>query len=237
MVADFPRSAEDAELDALIVHDLRSPLSAIRANLGFLRGTPAVAADASSLEALQDVESSALTLQQMIDNFSMLSILESGPVTSALEAADLHAAVSGCLERLRRMACGAEVPIVSFIAAGTSGPRVLVAPKLLSAAIDNLLQAAIRHTPRGEQVQVSLSRDADAGIVEVRDGSPPVPAALAADLFTRAGQCAAKRHPTSRYGRGLGLVVAGLAVHACGGTIEAVERDGRNAYRVTFKAA
>lgn len=231
----FPRTPEDAELDALLAHDLRSPIAAISANFGFLKATPAVMADPMALEALRDVESATMILQHLVDNMALLSALESGPSEMAAEVVNLPESVLGCLDRMGPITASSEVKIDCAIEPGAPGPRVFAVPKLLRAVIDNLVQTALRHTTRKEQVRVSVLVEGPEAVVEIRDGGAPVPPAVAEKLFTRAGQRAAKRESASRYGRGLGLLVAGLAARASGGSVEAVERDGRNAFRAAFK--
>ena len=233
----FPRSAEDAELDALLAHDLRSPISALAASFGFLLATPSVAADPVAVEALRDAESATLILQHLVDNLALLSALESGPCEMAPEVVNLPEAVLGCLHRLRPITAASEVRIESTVTPGAPGPRVFAVPKLLRSAVDNLVQAALRHTPRLEVVRVAVQVEGTHGVVEVRDGGAPVPPALAEPLFSRAGQRAAPREPRSRYGRGMGLLVAALAVRASGGSLQVVERDGKNAFRAAFKLA
>lgn len=234
---NYPRTPEDAELDALFVHDLRSPIAAISANFGFLKTTPSVMADPIALEALRDAESATLVLQHLVDNMALLSALESGPSEMAAEVVNLPEAVLGCLDRMGPITAASEVRIEVAIEPGASGPRVFAVPRLLRAVVDNLVQTALRHTTRRDHVRVAVLAEGTVGVVEVRDGGAPVPAALAEVLFTRAGQCAAKRENASRYGRGLGLLVAGLAVRAGAGSLEAVERDGKNAFRAAFKVA
>lgn len=233
-VPTFPRSPQDAELDALFVHDLRSPIAALTANFGFLRTTPSVAGDDMAIEALRDAESAALILQHIVDNLAVLSALESGPSEMAPEVVNLPETVLSCLDRMGPITAASEVPLVSTIEAGAPGPQVLAVPRLLRAAVDNVVQTALRHTPRRSQVRVAVLVEGKRAVLEVLDGGAPVPPALGENLFSRHGQLLAKRESASRYGRGLGLLVAGLAVRACGGVIEAVERDGKNVFRVSF---
>jgi signal transduction histidine kinase len=231
------RLPEDAELDALMVHDLRGSIAAISANHGFLETRPAVAADPLARDSLRDAAWATLVLQHLVDNMALLATLGPGPAETAPEVLDLPETVLGCVDRLRPIITASEVALEHELALGRSGPRVFAVPRLLRAAIDNLVHVALRHTPRLGTVRVDVLADGIVGVVEVRDGGAPVPAATAADLFTRAGQRRAKDDPRSRYGKGLGLLVAGLAVRAGGGTIEAVAREGKNAFRVAFKLA
>ena len=233
----FPRTPEQAELDRLLVHDLRSPIAAIATNFGFLKTIPEFATQPLILETLRDAESATLILQHLVDNMSLLATLESGPGEMAPEVVHLPDAVLGCLDRLRPITSSSEVEVEVGIAAGSPGPRVFAVPQLLQAAVANLVHTALRHTPRRAAVRVDAFADGTVGVVEIRDGGPPVPPALARELFTRAGLRAAKREPASRYGRGLALLVAGLAANAGGGTVETVEREGHNAFRLAYKLA
>jgi len=236
-VTKFPRTPEQAELDRLFVHDLRSPIAAIATNFGFLKTTPTIAADPMLLETIQDAESATAILQHLVDNMALLSTLESGPGEMAPEVVHLPEAVLGCMDRLRPITSSSEVTVEVGIVPGAPGPRVFAVPQLLRAAVDNLIQTALRHTPRRGVVRVDAHADGTVGVVEIRDGGLPVPPQIGPQLFTRAGQHLAKREPLARYGRGLALLVAGLAAHAGGGSVEAVEREGHNAFRLAFKLA
>jgi K+-sensing histidine kinase KdpD len=236
-VSDRSTSLADTELVGLVVHDLRSPIAALAANFGFLRTTPSIASDAIAIEAIRDAESATLILQHLVDNLSVLATLEAGAVEAPRETVLLPAFVASCLERLAPITASSEVHIDVRFDGRAQEPLVQSAPRLLRTVIENLVLTALRHTTRREPVVLEVRSEGTDGVLEVRDGGAALPEAVAAQLFTREGQRAAKRESASRYGRGLGLLVAGLASEAIGGALRAVEREGKNAYRLSLPGA
>lgn len=218
----------------MFVHDLRSPIAAISANFGYLKMAVG-SADPSLLEALQDAEVATQALQQIVDNMSLLASFDLGIAPTVPDDVNLADAVLSSIGRLAPISRASEVRVEAVLDRSSPGPRVLAPPELVRACLDNLVLAGVRHTPRKSVVRVGARIDGSLGVLEVEDGGGPVPREIAADLFTAEGQRAAKREPHSRYGRGLGLLVAGLAARAAGATVEAVTRDDRNVCRAAWK--
>lgn len=223
---------EDQELDALLVHDLRSPVAAITANLSFLKA--GLAADPTSLEAIRDAEVATLLLQQIIENMSLLATLVPGVAAPGAGPIDLVEATRQCLFRLRPAADSAEVAITSESSTSRSPVWIQAPEPLVRAILDNLVHTALRHTPRRRRaVTVEVQRSGSSAHLEVTDAGGPL-GAEPAEAFTRAGQLAAKKDPGARYGRGLGLRVVGLAAEATGGVAEIRPHDDGALFRVSW---
>jgi signal transduction histidine kinase len=97
-------------------------------------------------------------------------------------------------------------------------------PGLIVQALRNLIATGMKYSPDGERVDVTLSHDADAAQVTVRDRGPGIPADAgrdAFDLFHRSPQVAAQV-----YGTGLGLYVARALIEAQDGTVWLRGRQG-----------
>jgi signal transduction histidine kinase len=98
----------------------------------------------------------------------------------------------------------------------------------LRQAIGNLVDNAVRHTPRGGAVRVELRRAAGGVAIEVADDGPgfdPAFVAHAFEPFSRA-DAARSRGPG---GAGLGLAIVRAVAEAHGGSIRAANRPGGGA--------
>jgi two-component system CheB/CheR fusion protein len=99
-------------------------------------------------------------------------------------------------------------------------PRVEGDPVRLTQIFINLLQNAIRYTPKGGQITVSAAREADQAVVRVRDngvGIDPRDLPHIFDLFHQVGASSSQRPE----GLGIGLTLARRLVELHGGTITA----------------
>lgn len=93
-------------------------------------------------------------------------------------------------------------------------------PELLRRAIENVLRNAIRHSPEGGRIGVTLGRDGSAAVVTIRDHGPGVPEDALPHLFEPFYRVETDRGRASG-GAGLGLAIAKRAVNVHGGGIRA----------------
>lgn len=207
-------------LAALVVHDLRSPLSAVQGYLHLL--SEEVGADASHV------------VKQYIDDANLLVGKALSLVATILDVDELE---DGILRAVKQ-----PVRITELVDRARAGNRanfevrqlkveVDVDPEmtiqldrdLFSRVIENMLDNAARYAPRGGRVVVTAKRDAKGIEVAVGNNGPPVPAAERDKIFGRYFQVE-RRRASARANRGLGLYFCKLAVEAHGGTIHVEER-------------
>ena len=85
---------------------------------------------------------------------------------------------------------------------------------LLRSAVENVVRNAIRHTPGGSEVQVSLSKDQGDCLIRVRDAGPGVQASqleLMFDPFTRTAE--ARERGSGGFGLGLAIARRAMLIH------------------------
>ncbi len=204
---------EDArrQLISAVGHDLRTPLTALRAALEAVRD--GVAPDPNRyLEAMvEDVE----VLDRLIDDLFLASRLEAGGIDLAVEEVDLSELLEGAAEALTPVAAKRSVAI----SVGVRGPvPVRADPAALGRAVRNLLENAIRHAPAGTDVEIDVEADGGSAVVRVSDrgaGFPGDFTARAFDPFTRPDPSRARADG----GAGLGLAIARGIVNAHHGSI------------------
>jgi two-component system sensor histidine kinase KdpD len=197
-------------------HDLRSPLTSIKAAAGSLRDPGLALSESDRGELLETVEESADRLTGLVDNLLDSSRLAAGAVTPLLEAVGYDEVVARALlgqpdvERVR-------LEIAEDL------PDVLADPGLLERVIGNLVDNALRH---GGGCDVVLRGSAHADRVELRvaDTGPGVPRRSRDALFTPFQRLGDRAAATT--GIGLGLSVARGLTEVIGGTLTAEDTPG-----------
>jgi two-component system, OmpR family, sensor histidine kinase BaeS len=218
------RLEADAEsrrtLMADVTHELRTPLTVIQGNLeGVIDGI--YPADEAHLATILD---ETRTLSRLIDDLRTLALADRGALELRREPVDLVALVQDSVVASRPSADAGSVTLVLSLppdapAAG-GGPIVDADPTRLREVLGNLLANAIRHTPAGGSVTVSVLDDEVLATVAVADTGPGIPPELRDRVFERFV------HEPGSTGSGLGLAIARDLVVAHGGTIEAVSPPG-----------
>ncbi|HVK89785.1 MAG TPA: HAMP domain-containing sensor histidine kinase [Kofleriaceae bacterium] len=210
-------------LAALVVHDLRSPLSAIQGYLGLLREELEEAGGAPVPQALAYIDDAATLVGKAL-----------GLVATILDVEELE---DGILRAHR-----APVRVMQLIDNARAGNRAqfeirqvrlecevaedLVArvdPDLVGRVLENLIDNSVRYAPRGGRVSITVKRD-DRGLeLAIGNDGPPVPESEREQIFGRYFQVEARR-ASARANRGLGLYFCKLAAEAHGGSIHVEQR-------------
>src|SRR5205823_5736496 len=181
-------------------------------------------------QSLEDLERLEQLLQWML-RLARAEQWAHGALRRDLQQVDLTATCQSAVERIRGLAesRGTKVHL------STNGPTPLRAdPEDLQLVWTNLLENAVRYSPEGASVEVSVSRD-DGGParVVVQDQGPGIAVADLPHVFERFYRGDPSRtRATGRFG--LGLAIAKALVEAYGGTITAESKPG-NGTRMTVE--
>ena len=212
----------DAELMGLMVHDLKNPLAALLANLGYVGSV--VAEDESTKEAVDDCLLSTEVLSRLIDNLAAISTLSAPSDADGGGEATVEAAVHAVEQRMRRHAAAAGLDV--HASAEPECGSVGVTGALLQLAVENLVSAGLAYAPGGSAVRIAARRDGDQVCVAVQDDGPTVTAEMGALIGELAGQLELKGASGARYARGLGLHVAALVARRAGGSLVVADPGG-----------
>jgi two-component system OmpR family sensor kinase len=87
----------------------------------------------------------------------------------------------------------------------------------------NLLDNAIRHTPPGSCVELTLCEAGDHAVVEVGDDGPGIPAEMRGNIFDRFVRGSGPSDTARGTGTGLGLAIVSAVAQSHGGSVEAAE--------------
>jgi two-component system OmpR family sensor kinase len=202
-------------------HELRSPLTALRGELEL-----ALRRERNPEEYRRVIHSSleeSVRLSDLADDLLTLARSDAGVMTLRLEDVDIVERVRFAVDRLEprvkekmlRVNVGAENQI--------SG---LYDVKLLDQLIWNLLDNAVKFSPRGGEIKVSVSSDGQEMLLEVADSGSGVPPDALDRIFERFAR-ADDTHASEGTGLGLSIVRAVADVHE--GHVEARNRDGGGA--------
>ncbi|HEY5947712.1 MAG TPA: ATP-binding protein [Kofleriaceae bacterium] len=221
-------------LAALVVHDLRSPLSAVQGYLHLLREE--LGADVSP-PARQYLEDADLLLGKALG--LVATILD----VDELEDGILHAETQPVklMELIERARAGNrahfEVRQLRLDIDVEPDMAIRLDRDLFGRVMENLLDNATRYAPRGGRCAISAKRDGSVVEIAIGNNGPPVAHADREAIFGRYFQVE-RRRASARANRGLGLYFCKLAVEAHGGTIRVEERGDLGAvFVVTLPAA
>jgi signal transduction histidine kinase len=208
-------------LAALVVHDLRSPLSAVQGYMQLMR-------EEIGLEGMTP------QLKSYFDDAELLLGKALGLVSTILDVDELE---DGMLRAVPQ-----PVKLVELIDRARDGNRahfevrelrvdvdvdpelvVAIDRDLFSRVVENMLDNATRYAPRGGRCGISARRDDGTFELAIGNSGPPVPNAEREQIFGRYFQVE-RRRASARANRGLGLYFCKLAVEAHGGTIHVEER-------------
>lgn len=211
---------------AYLTHELKAPLTAIRCALELMRE----GGDTSNAAEILDIAlRNAERLGGLIDDILETSKLQTGKVSVAARALSAGDEARGAVTALLPWADrkGLRLAVVRE----PDLPPVSADPKRLTQVLTNLLSNALKFTPQGGRVEVSVRRGrrerAGSVLFCVRDSGPGISSEEQTKLFRYFAQGEAGR--SSGSGTGLGLAIARAMVELMGGELWLESELGRGA--------
>jgi signal transduction histidine kinase len=209
---------------ATLSHELRTPMNIILGWLQILTNDEHVRDLTAILKVIQQ---NARLQAKLIDDLLDMNRLMSGSMHLDIAPVDIGATLLATIHGLKPAADAKSIQLIGAVAS----PRVEILGDVnrLQQVLWNLLHNAIKFTPNGGRVELSVARDDSQVQITVRDTGRGISHAFLPHVFERF------RQENSSYtrefsGLGLGLSIARHLVEAHGGTIEATsEGDGRGA--------
>ncbi|MEE4330219.1 MAG: ATP-binding protein, partial [Wenzhouxiangella sp.] len=212
-----------AEFFANISHELRTPLTLTRAPLEELARERALSEDGQKHLAL--ARRNTEVMQSLIGQVLDLQKLDVGEMPIRPVRNDLALAVNRAIQRFT---LHAESQSIRLEAQGTSdGYDAVFDPRHLDTMLNNLLSNAVRFTPGGGRILVTLSRTGADHVIEVIDSGPGIAPEDQGEIFKRYRQGSTPAPGGGGTGIGLALVRELIELH--GGRVELESPPGGGA--------
>jgi two-component system heavy metal sensor histidine kinase CusS len=215
-----------------IAHELRTPVSNLMTQIQVSLSRPRDAA--SYREILESNAEECERLTRMISDMLFLAKTESTQtgalMTANSEPVDLARAVGELFDFYEALAEEKSVRLKM------SGHCTVVGDRLmLRRAISNLLSNALRYTPSGGAILVTLAQTPEHALLTVDNPGETIPAQHLPRLFERFYRADASRQHASGEGTGLGLAITQAIVQAHKGTITAESNAGHTRFSMRFR--
>jgi signal transduction histidine kinase len=218
--AEAASRAKD-DLMSIVSHELRTPLSSIMGWVAVLRKGK-LAPDGVQ-RALDTIERSGRVQGELIDDLLDVSRIVSGSMKLELEHTDLRAACEAALEALRPDALAKGITI----AADLGESAIVVADAIrLQQVVSNVVANAVKFSPQGGRVALSLTSSGEDAALVVRDEGGGIEPEFLPFVFEPFRQAEDVRKRKCG-GLGLGLTIVKNLIEQQGGTV-AVASAGRD---------
>lgn len=201
-----------------VAHDLRTPLTRVRGTAEVaLRSDDAAAAREALAVCIEESDHLLVMLRTIME----VSEAEAGLLQLERAPTSLGTLAAEVVELYEQVAEDAGIEL-----AITQDSKVVVDadPARMRQAIANLVDNAIKYTPRGGKVEIEVSRERDVAIVRIRDTGEGIPEVAIPRIFERLYRAEPSRN---KPGLGLGLSIVKAIVVAHGGTVTVESSPGK----------
>lgn len=193
-----------------VSHELRSPLARLQIALGLARRP-----EANLEQEFDRIERETGRLDELIGEILSLSRLDDPARTVVAEPVNLAELLETLLEnaRLEADARSIELKLEPSPVLIVDGDR-----ELIDRAIENVLRNAVRFSPDGAVVEVTVEQRSRQAVVRIRDHGPGVPAESLERIF-EPFFCVAKARDRDSGGYGIGLAITARVAALHGGSV------------------
>ena len=215
-----------------VVHDLRTPLFSLR---GYLEGVEKGVADTLEMvtQYLQICREKAEDLEHLITDLFTYTQLEYLELLPQREVVDVGALLQKTVETMHPLAERAGITVTIKREGPSHASLLAVDRRLLTRAIENLLDNAICYTPRGGCIAVSWADTPERFEFTVADTGPGIAPQDLPYVFKPLHRGETSRNRQTG-GAGLGLTIAQQILQAHGGDLSAMNRETGGAVFVGF---
>jgi signal transduction histidine kinase len=205
-------------------HELKTPLMVLRAGVERALVHPGVPSEI--MQSLDETLAQINEMTELVESLLTLARADEGRAPLAVEESDLRDLVSDAVETAGMLGEGSGVTVTSRMP--EHPVRMAVDRHRIREMLLNLVTNAIKYTPQGGTIDLSLADQDGAVSITVRDtgiGIAPGDLPHIFDRFWRADS--ARSRTGDRPGTGLGLAITKWIAEAHGGTITVQSRPGR----------
>lgn len=209
-----------------ISHELRTPLSSIVGSVSTLLEASDVYTESARRELLENIQDGASRMVRVVSNLLDTARLESGMMKLKIDWCDMEDIIGAALQHFRESAqkYNLDVKIASDL------PLLKADCVLLEQVILNLVDNAMKYSPKESQIVIAAQTDGKAIKVSILDKGLSIPEADLSKVFDKFYRV---QRPEQVSGSGLGLSICKGIIEAHGGAIWA-ERRPEGGTIVTF---
>ncbi len=213
-------------------HELRTPLTVLRGELEAVTQRKGLDPEQHDVigSALEETE----RLSKIVESLLAISHLDAGEAWMERKRFDLAALAESTAEQLRQLAEDKDISLRSHAgqSVGIEGD-----PARLKQVIVNLLDNAIKYTPEGGSVDVTVKAEAENAVLEVSDSGMGIPTDVVHQIFERFYRVD-KARSRQMGGTGLGLAIVKSICAAHGGRVKVESAEGKGSrFRVELPLA
>ena len=212
-----------------VSHDLRTPLTTIKAAISSLRDDSVAWTIEDRAAFLESIESQTDRLSRTVSNLLEMSRLESGTAQATLEAIEIGPLLTEVILATREVTREREVtqcaPDAAWLRADYG---------LLTLALTNLVENAAKYSMAGAPIRLEATNSPGRAFIRVVDAGPPIPADEIPLVFDKFFRGSTHRDAT---GSGLGLSIVKALVELCGGTVSVDSGVLGTAFTVSLPSA
>jgi len=202
------------EFIGVLAHELRNPLAPLVFAVASLDRR---ITDAGARKSLDVMSRQIARMSRLVDDLLDVSRVAQGKIALQVEPLDVAAIVRHAAEALRP----ALVQRRHELALELEEPLNIAAdPQRLGQIVENLLGNAVKYTPEGGRISVSLTREPDAAVIRVRDTGIGIAAEMLPRIFEPFVQ-ADNSLDRAQGGLGIGLALVNRLTELHGGTVTA----------------
>jgi signal transduction histidine kinase/CheY-like chemotaxis protein len=213
-----------ADFSAMIVHDLRSPLTAIMSSAAIIEDGLVGPVTDEQKNWLLKITTGSRGLLNLINDFLDLSKIEAGRLELIRAEVDLEQLIRASLEDYIVLAREKKIVLSGRFEPPLS-PITADAGRL-GQVFTNLISNAIKFTAEGGTIELGAAQTDGGTTVWIKDSGVGIPAHEIGDLFEKYRQTQSGK--TSKHkGTGLGLVICKMIVESHGGKIWAESQEGK----------
>ena len=213
-----------ADFTAMIVHDLRAPLTAIMSSAAIIEDGLVGPVTDEQKNWLLKISTGSHSLLNLINDFLDLSKIEAGRLELIRAEVDLEQLIQASLEDYMVLAREKKISLKGRYEKPLS--RISVDAARLGQVFTNLISNAIKFTGEGGTIELGTAQNDGETTVWIKDSGVGIPAHEIGDLFEKYRQTQSGK--TSKHkGTGLGLVICKMIVESHGGKIWAESQEGK----------
>lgn len=225
-------NAQKDKILAIVSHDLRSPFSSILGFCDLLKTEFTTLTDAEKMEYIGFINDAAVQQLALVNSILDWSRLETGRINLKVEELDLRTIVTTVATSMLGLARKKHITIVHAVPEGTS---LRADEDLIRRMLLNLLGNALKFTPAGGTVTISVNAQSDGELVlTVSDTGVGIPQEDLPKLF-KIEEKYTRQGLQGENGTGLGLPMCYEIMKKHNGSIEAVSQEGKGtSFILTF---